>query len=165
VQTLHLLRITLADPSNGGLAFAVGLSTALTNCTPAWGRSRGYGAAQHEIPLTGCTACPGWSSAACVFFTMVMWRLRCPARPSPHQPERLPTMSIESTTGGTKSLHLHGVPLAHGSTCDCSLLALAIGVAPGGISFSYCRNVLQRRWTMCCKHGDTCANRLQKTVD
>ncbi len=74
-------------------------------------------------------------------------------------------MSIESTTAKSNPLHLHGIALAHGSICDCSLLALAIGVAPGGISFSYCRNVLQRRWTMCCKHGDTSANRLQKTAD
>ncbi|CAG0978260.1 hypothetical protein GEOBC_01664 [Geobacteraceae bacterium] len=41
----------------------------------------------------------------------------------------------------------------HGTRCGCSLLAAALGLRPDAISFYYCRNVLQRRWTMTCMHG------------
>ena len=48
--------------------------------------------------------------------------------------------------------HQENVP--HGTLCDCSLLAAALGLGPEVVSFDYCRNVLQHRWSMTCKHGE-----------
>jgi len=42
----------------------------------------------------------------------------------------------------------------HGTHCDCVLLAAALGLGPDAISFDYCRNNLQHRWAMTCKHGE-----------
>lgn len=44
--------------------------------------------------------------------------------------------------------------IQHGTHCDCVLLAAALGLPPGAIPFDYCRNILQRRWSMTCKHGE-----------
>lgn len=44
--------------------------------------------------------------------------------------------------------------IPHGTHCDCVLLAAAVGLGPRAISFDYCRNVLQRRWSLTCKHGE-----------
>lgn len=46
------------------------------------------------------------------------------------------------------------IVIVHGTHCDCVQLAAALGLAPGAIPFFYCRNILQRRWTMTCRHGD-----------
>lgn len=42
----------------------------------------------------------------------------------------------------------------HGTRCDCVLLAAALGMGAEVISFDYCRNFLQHRWAMTCKHGE-----------
>lgn len=34
------------------------------------------------------------------------------------------------------------------------MLAAAIGISPESISFEYCRNVLQKRWGITCRHGE-----------
>ena len=47
----------------------------------------------------------------------------------------------------------HHTNVQHGTHCECVALAAALGLPPGSIQFDYCRNVLQRRWTMICKHG------------
>lgn len=52
---------------------------------------------------------------------------------------------------GTPPVH-RAIP--HGTRCDCRLLAEALGMAPVSISYDYCRNVLQKRWVMTCRHGD-----------
>lgn len=41
----------------------------------------------------------------------------------------------------------------HGTSCDCLLLGAAVGPRIS-IPFSFCQSVLQRRWTMTCKHGE-----------
>jgi hypothetical protein len=46
------------------------------------------------------------------------------------------------------------VRIPHGTECECVALAAALGLEPGAISFYYCRNMLQRRWSMRCKHGE-----------
>lgn len=46
------------------------------------------------------------------------------------------------------------IVIVHGTHCDCVQLAAALGLAPSAIPFFYCRNILQRRWTMTCRHGD-----------
>lgn len=43
---------------------------------------------------------------------------------------------------------------SHGVVCECTVLAAALGIGPKGVSFHYCRNVLQRRWAMVCRHGE-----------
>lgn len=43
--------------------------------------------------------------------------------------------------------------IEHGGRCDCELLAQAMRIDPSAISFEYCRNVLQKRWRMTCRHG------------
>lgn len=43
--------------------------------------------------------------------------------------------------------------IEHGDRCDCKVLALAVGGDPKHIDFSYCLNVLQKRWIMECNHG------------
>lgn len=43
--------------------------------------------------------------------------------------------------------------IEHGGRCDCELLAQAMHIDPSAISFEYCRNVLQKRWRMTCRHG------------
>lgn len=48
----------------------------------------------------------------------------------------------------------HDAKVPHGTHCECVALAAALGLPPGTIPFDYCRNVLQRRWTMVCKHGE-----------
>jgi hypothetical protein len=45
-------------------------------------------------------------------------------------------------------------PVRHGTHCDCVALAAALGLPAGAISFYYCRTMLQRRWSMTCKHGE-----------
>jgi hypothetical protein len=47
----------------------------------------------------------------------------------------------------------HYPTVRHGTRCECVALAAALGLPPGAISFYYCRNMLQRRWAMTCKHG------------
>jgi len=42
----------------------------------------------------------------------------------------------------------------HGTHCDCVLLAAALGLGAEVISFDCCRNFLQHRWAMTCKHGE-----------
>ena len=41
----------------------------------------------------------------------------------------------------------------HGDMCDCMLLALAVGAPPSSVDFAYCRNVLQKHWSVTCNHG------------
>jgi hypothetical protein len=47
----------------------------------------------------------------------------------------------------------HRVQLQHGAGCDCRLLAVATHAHPEAIPFSYCMNVLQKRYVMTCRHG------------
>ncbi len=54
----------------------------------------------------------------------------------------------------THSRDTPGIAIVHGTHCDCVQLAAALGLAPGAIPFFYCRNILQRRWAMTCRHGD-----------
>ena len=42
----------------------------------------------------------------------------------------------------------------HGRRCECLSLAAAAHVRGDAISFSYCHNVLQRRYRMVCRHGE-----------
>lgn len=42
---------------------------------------------------------------------------------------------------------------AHGDQCSCLLLALAVRAGRDAVSFSYCRNVLQKHWEVRCNHG------------
>lgn len=42
----------------------------------------------------------------------------------------------------------------HGTRCECLLLAAATHARPDAITFSYCRDVLQRRYLMTCRHGE-----------
>jgi hypothetical protein len=46
------------------------------------------------------------------------------------------------------------VDVPHGTHCDCVLLAAAVRLEPRAISYEFCRNMLQRRWSMTCKHGE-----------
>lgn len=48
----------------------------------------------------------------------------------------------------------HGIQLRHGARCDCRLLAAATHSHPEAIPFSYCTNVLQKRYVMTCMHGE-----------
>lgn len=43
----------------------------------------------------------------------------------------------------------------HGDHCSCRILSMAVTGRPDTVKYSYCRNVLQRRWLMTCNHGDT----------
>lgn len=47
--------------------------------------------------------------------------------------------------------------IQHGEHCSCKLLALAVGLDPRALSNEYCRQVLQKRWRMTCRHGE-CAS-------
>lgn len=49
----------------------------------------------------------------------------------------------------------HGIQLRHGAGCDCRLLAAATHSHPDAIPFSYCANVLQKRYVMTCMHGES----------
>ena len=42
----------------------------------------------------------------------------------------------------------------HGARCDCLLLADALHVPGGAVTFSFCRHVLQKRYAMSCTHGE-----------
>lgn len=42
----------------------------------------------------------------------------------------------------------------HGARCDCLLLAKATQGGPDAVTFSYCHNVLQKRYVMTCRHGE-----------
>lgn len=42
----------------------------------------------------------------------------------------------------------------HGEHCACLLLAAACGANPESITFSCCRNVLQKHWRTACEHGE-----------
>ena len=42
----------------------------------------------------------------------------------------------------------------HGARCECLSLAAATRAAPESIPYSYCRNVLQARYPMECRHGE-----------
>lgn len=44
--------------------------------------------------------------------------------------------------------------IPHGTHCDCRLLAEALPMDPRKLPYEYCRNVLQRRWRMTCRHGE-----------
>lgn len=46
----------------------------------------------------------------------------------------------------------------HGEHCGCRLLALAIGMDPGKLSYAYCVNVLQKRWRLTCNHDELNSN-------
>lgn len=54
-----------------------------------------------------------------------------------------------SASGGTVRVGEY----AHGGRCSCLLLALAVRAGRDAVSFSYCRNVLQKHWEMHCDHG------------
>lgn len=41
----------------------------------------------------------------------------------------------------------------HGNRCSCRLLAEAVGIEPGTITFHYCQTVLMKRWVIECNHG------------
>lgn len=41
----------------------------------------------------------------------------------------------------------------HGAHCDCLMLCAAARTSSAAVSYSYCRNVLQRRYIMTCEHG------------
>lgn len=47
-----------------------------------------------------------------------------------------------------------GEAIPHGTYCECVQLAAALGLRPSAISYFYCKNFLQRRWTMTCRHGE-----------
>lgn len=49
----------------------------------------------------------------------------------------------------------HCIQLRHGAGCDCRLLAAATHAHPEAIPFSYCINVLQKRYAMTCRHGES----------
>jgi hypothetical protein len=42
----------------------------------------------------------------------------------------------------------------HGPRCDCLLLSAATQGCAHAVTFSYCRHVLQKRYSMTCMHGD-----------
>jgi len=44
--------------------------------------------------------------------------------------------------------------IEHGTHCDCIQLAMALGLKPSVIPYFYCKNLLQRRWLMTCRHGE-----------
>jgi hypothetical protein len=48
----------------------------------------------------------------------------------------------------------NGEKIPHGAQCECVQLAAALGLPAKAISFYYCRNFLQRRWSMTCRHGE-----------
>lgn len=48
---------------------------------------------------------------------------------------------------------MHWRDIQHGDSCDCVLLARAVGAAPDAIDLAYCRNVLQKHWRLSCNHG------------
>jgi hypothetical protein len=69
---------------------------------------------------------------------------------------------VESSPGpdnghrqGRSVMHCEDIRRAieHGDHCDCKVLALAAGCDPRRIDYSYCLNVLQKRWIMECNHG------------
>ena len=45
--------------------------------------------------------------------------------------------------------------IGHGALCECRSLALAAQGGADAVPFSYCRHVLQRRYRMVCRHGDS----------
>jgi hypothetical protein len=45
-------------------------------------------------------------------------------------------------------------PAGHGPRCDCLLLSAATQGCADAVTFSYCRHVLQKRYSMTCMHGD-----------
>lgn len=47
----------------------------------------------------------------------------------------------------------HEAKVRHGTHYECVALAAALGLPSGAISFDYCRNILQHRWSMTCMHG------------
>lgn len=42
---------------------------------------------------------------------------------------------------------------AHGMRCDCQLLGSLVGIDACVGNFSFCRHVLQKRWSVRCDHG------------
>ncbi len=44
--------------------------------------------------------------------------------------------------------------VGHGPRCDCLLLCAATQGGVDAVTFSYCRHVLQKRYSMTCMHGD-----------
>jgi hypothetical protein len=44
--------------------------------------------------------------------------------------------------------------IPHGTRCDCKLLAEALHMDSSNVSYEYCRNALQRRWRITCRHGE-----------
>lgn len=64
------------------------------------------------------------------------------------------SLSEQNGLSRTEERHACG-ELPHGSRCDCALLAQALHLDPRTISYRYCRNVLQRHWSMTCRHGET----------
>ena len=47
------------------------------------------------------------------------------------------------------------IQLRHGTECDCCLLAAATHCHPEAIPLAYCRSVLQKRYVMNCRHGES----------
>ena len=43
--------------------------------------------------------------------------------------------------------------VGHGPQCDCLLLSAATQSCADAVTFSYCRHVLQKRYSMTCMHG------------
>lgn len=41
----------------------------------------------------------------------------------------------------------------HGASCECAVLAQALGLSPRAVTYAFCAQVLQRRWRMTCRHG------------
>ena len=71
------------------------------------------------------------------------------------QMDRIPEsilLAHENQASGCAEFH---GPIPHGDFCSCSALADAVGTRHSTISFEFCRTVLQKRWTMTCRHGLT----------
>jgi hypothetical protein len=67
--------------------------------------------------------------------------------------EAISAHNLSSEHPGSGGLPVRAI-IPHGSHCDCLLLAAALRIRPGAIPFDYCRNYLQQRWTMTCRHGE-----------
>jgi hypothetical protein len=50
-------------------------------------------------------------------------------------------------------------PGSHGMYCGCTLLATACGVPAETVSYYSCRNGIQRRWRVTCRHGSDSGER------
>ena len=44
--------------------------------------------------------------------------------------------------------------IPHGTHCECLALSAAAGCGPDAVPYWYCHDVLQRRWSMICRHGE-----------